>query len=451
VAKLVIFRGDAVEKEIRLAGDTVRIGRHTRNDIVLDDSLNGVSRFHAEIRNEAGTYFIVDLNSRNGVWIKGRRIKEKAALAFGVPVTVGAFELALEDDVSTGEFDVPLVDQRTVVSAGSADRRDGPSHSASRSMRSPVTGIAGTKRSALLWSGAAAVLLLIFAIPFAVVRYMGQAPTTVATVEPQPGLPPEPAVPTTPPPGDSNKALIEQNLADARSQISAGDYAGALREHLQPVLELEPENREALELKRRADEAITAAAQALKAKPVVKPEQPTEVETPGIPRRSNEVWADYTARARRIQVALAEGKTSLDKQEFAAALNHFRAVERDQSNYQGVDLLIADALGKQQKAFEEAMNGGQLNEQAGKLHEARLWYQRALEVDPSSIPAREKNQLLLGRMTAEANKLFDRATFALKSQDTAGAIRQFQQILDLMLPGDEIREKAAKQLEVLKR
>ena len=79
-----------------------RIGRDSRNDIVLDDSLKGVSRFHAEVRAEAGTYFIVDLKSRNGVWMNGRRIKEKAALALGVPVTLGAYELALEDDVSVG-------------------------------------------------------------------------------------------------------------------------------------------------------------------------------------------------------------------------------------------------------------------------------------------------------------------------------------------------------------
>ena len=114
-------------------------------------------------------------------------------------------------------------------------------------------------------------------------------------------------------------------------------------------------------------------------------------------------------------------------------------------------MLIAETLAKQQKAFEEAMNGGQQNEQAGKLREARLWYQRALEIDPGSTGAREKNQSLVGRMTADASKIFDRATFAMKAQDTAGAIRQFQQILDLMLPGDEIREKAAKQLEALKR
>ena len=102
--RLVVFRGDAVESEIRLTGSPVRLGRHARNDVVLDDSLNGVSRFHAEIRPEGNSYVIVDLNSRNGVWINGRQIKDKATLSLGVPVTVGAFELALEDDAS-GTFD----------------------------------------------------------------------------------------------------------------------------------------------------------------------------------------------------------------------------------------------------------------------------------------------------------------------------------------------------------
>lgn len=447
MAKLAIFRGDAVENEIHLAGSTVRIGRHSRNEIVLDDSSNGVSRFHAEIRAEAGKYFIVDLNSRNGVWINGRRIKEKSALALGVPVTVGAFELVLEDDVSTGEFDEPLVNQHTVVNAATAGHHDAPSRSgtSSRSTRFPR---AATKRQVLLWSGAAATLL-ICAVTFAVVWYETRpAPIDVAAVLPDPPLEPPPS---PSPAEDPNKTLIAQHLTDARAQMDARDFAGAVRDHLQVVLELEPENTEALELKRQADEA---AAQEKKApRLVAKPEQPPseEVETPGIQRKPSEVWTDYTARVRRMQVALSEGKSNLDKQEFAAALTSFRAVERDQPKYQGVDQLVAEALGKQQKLLEEAMSGAQQNEQAGKLHEARLWYQRALKIDPGSTSAREKNQVLLGKMNLEATKLFDNATFAVKSQDTKGAIQQFQRILDLMLPGDEIREKAAKQLEVLKR
>ena len=114
--RLVVFRGDAVESEIRLTGSPVRLGRHARNDVVLDDSLNGVSRFHAEIRPEGNSYVIVDLNSRNGVWINGRKIKDKATLSLGVPATVGAFELALEDDAS-GTFDGRVPSSKTVVGA----------------------------------------------------------------------------------------------------------------------------------------------------------------------------------------------------------------------------------------------------------------------------------------------------------------------------------------------
>ena len=118
MSKLVIFRGDAVEHEIHLAGHTVRIGRDNRNEIVLDDK--SVSRFHAEVRADADRYFIVDLKSRNGVWVNGQQIKGKAALALGVPVTLGAYELALEDDVSTGPFgdEPPPLSQHTVVSSG---------------------------------------------------------------------------------------------------------------------------------------------------------------------------------------------------------------------------------------------------------------------------------------------------------------------------------------------
>ncbi len=101
--KLVIFKGDAVENETRLAGRAIRLGRDPRNDIVLDDK--SVSRFHAEVRPEGDRYVIVDLKSRNGVWVNGQQAKGKVALTLGTPVTLGAFELALEDDVPTGEFD----------------------------------------------------------------------------------------------------------------------------------------------------------------------------------------------------------------------------------------------------------------------------------------------------------------------------------------------------------
>jgi len=136
---------------------------------------------------------------------------------------------------------------------------------------------------------------------------------------------------------------------------------------------------------------FAAAAQAQRTRPPKQnTEQPQEPETPGIQRRRNELYADYTTRVKRIQVNLSEGKNYLDKQEFPLALARLRLVERDQPKYQGVNQLIADALARQQKLLEDAISSGQQNEVAGKIKEARQWYVRALEIDPGSSNAREK-------------------------------------------------------------
>jgi hypothetical protein len=451
-----VFRGDAVENEIRLTGSPVKVGRHARNDVVLDDSLNGVSRFHAEIRPEGGSYVIVDLNSRNGVWVGGRRIKDKATLSFGVPVTVGAFELALEDDAS-GTYDGRTPGPRTVVSAGAVGATTAPSRTAAtgagKAAARPGPPMSASTRQMILWSGAGALVLVICAATYAVVRYRSRPapPVVAAVVEPVAPVPPPPV--ETPPPTvieDPNKALNDQDLAAARDMVAAGNSAGALRDHLQPLLERDPENAAALELKRQVDQALTEAAARTK-KPVAPKPEPAEVETPGIARRAGESFAEYTARVRNLQSNLFEGKAALDKQEYAVALARFRLVDRDAPKYQGVDALIADTVAKQQQAVDKAIDSGQQNETAGKLIEARRWYDAALQLNPSALIAREKRAAVIIRMNAAAEALYGQATFALKSQNLTSAVKLFQQVYDSTMPGDEYREKAQKQLEQLKR
>ena len=76
-----------------LSATTVRIGRAPENDIVVSDPT--ASREHAEIRNVAGGYRIVDLDSSHGTFVNGQRVTD-AALSDGDVVRVGssAFRLA---------------------------------------------------------------------------------------------------------------------------------------------------------------------------------------------------------------------------------------------------------------------------------------------------------------------------------------------------------------------
>ena len=75
MATLAIYRGDEFLRRVELPETPIQIGRAPENDLVLEDTDKGVSRAHAEIRNERGRFVVIDLNSQNGVWLGHRRIK----------------------------------------------------------------------------------------------------------------------------------------------------------------------------------------------------------------------------------------------------------------------------------------------------------------------------------------------------------------------------------------
>jgi len=65
----------------------VRLGRHSRNDVPLDD--HTVSSFHTEITVVSGAYQIVDLGSKNGTRLNGRRIRRPVPLADNDVIEIG--------------------------------------------------------------------------------------------------------------------------------------------------------------------------------------------------------------------------------------------------------------------------------------------------------------------------------------------------------------------------
>jgi FHA domain-containing protein len=66
------------------------IGRSKECDVQLVDP--NVSRRHAELRQEGAAYWLIDLDSTNGVVVNGRRLK-RAKLESGDTITLGSTEL----------------------------------------------------------------------------------------------------------------------------------------------------------------------------------------------------------------------------------------------------------------------------------------------------------------------------------------------------------------------
>ena len=57
----------------------ITVGRETSNDVVIPDSF--VGRHHLQlIKDEAGAYFVRDLNSTNGTFVNGQKIQGEVAL-----------------------------------------------------------------------------------------------------------------------------------------------------------------------------------------------------------------------------------------------------------------------------------------------------------------------------------------------------------------------------------
>jgi pSer/pThr/pTyr-binding forkhead associated (FHA) protein len=73
-----------------VAGPRALLGRSKECDVRLSDP--NVSRRHAEVRLEGSNYWIVDLDSTNGVLVNGQRQK-RAKLGDGDRITLGSTEV----------------------------------------------------------------------------------------------------------------------------------------------------------------------------------------------------------------------------------------------------------------------------------------------------------------------------------------------------------------------
>ena len=132
---------------------TVRIGRATDNDLVIDDLV--VSRHHAELRAlPDGSYEIADLGSHNGTYLDGAPVTV-APLVPGAIVGIGhsAFCLVgdqLQEYVDSGEVSLDVQDLEVAVDHGRKTLLDHVSFPVEEKCLLAVVGPSGAGKSTLL-------------------------------------------------------------------------------------------------------------------------------------------------------------------------------------------------------------------------------------------------------------------------------------------------------------
>ncbi|AZK92791.1 MULTISPECIES: ABC transporter ATP-binding protein/permease [Streptomyces] len=150
---------------------TVRIGRASDNDLVVDDLT--VSRHHAELRSRPdGTYEIADIGSHNGTFLNGVAVTV-AAVAEGDVVGIGHSDFCLIGDelqeyVDTGEVTLDVQELTVTVDRGRRTLLDrvtfpvpercllavvGPSGAGKSTLLNALTGLRPADGGAVLYDG----------------------------------------------------------------------------------------------------------------------------------------------------------------------------------------------------------------------------------------------------------------------------------------------------------
>jgi pSer/pThr/pTyr-binding forkhead associated (FHA) protein len=85
--KLIVKTGDEINKSFDLIKDKNIVGRDPESEIVIDDI--EISRNHLVITREGETFQIEDLNSTNGTFLNGKKLKKLTFIKNGDLISLG--------------------------------------------------------------------------------------------------------------------------------------------------------------------------------------------------------------------------------------------------------------------------------------------------------------------------------------------------------------------------
>jgi two-component system response regulator HydG len=108
-ARLIVETGAATPQTSELAlGETFRLGRNSKNDIVVDDP--HASRWHAELYHDGKRWLVRDCGTTNGTKVNGIKIQAPTPIESNHVIGIGDARLRFRVDSSTeGTAELPIL------------------------------------------------------------------------------------------------------------------------------------------------------------------------------------------------------------------------------------------------------------------------------------------------------------------------------------------------------
>jgi hypothetical protein len=385
MARLVVLRGDTVERELELSDAPVKIGRGQKNDVVLEDPMKGISREHAELRFVEGRYVLVDRESENGIWVAGRR-ESKVVFDPATVASIGPFRLKVIGQAApaaAGAAPVPKSVPATepLLKTEALPTRPRTATPTPSKAATPASPASTAKKDSQWWliGGAAAVIVL------------GIVAAVLLLRQPEPD-------PVKPPPIDvaavvarANRALEEERcqealdaLGPALSQFPDNTDLAAARERAERcqsfallgeptpdipaelqrsteliaakqcrdaslritnVLLYQPDSAEAADLKQQVERCL-APATTPPTTPQTGPKLAVAIppEQGGLPLQPNELERDYLERVKAMRIRYDEAVAASAKDPLPRVIATFEGLLKStSSNYLDVAARLAEA------------------------------------------------------------------------------------------------------------
>jgi pSer/pThr/pTyr-binding forkhead associated (FHA) protein len=152
----VVNEGATRGTRFHLRGPLVHVGRGPHNDVVVVD--DSVSDTHAKIQRRDSGWFVVDMESTNGTYVAGRRVKGEQQLGKTAAVRFGGVKVIFRSEPEVVESDGGT---RVIVGLKASDRQRAPAARptvATRQAEASDSIRAERRIAPLVWIAAAVVI-----------------------------------------------------------------------------------------------------------------------------------------------------------------------------------------------------------------------------------------------------------------------------------------------------